>query len=1033
MKKIVSIICLLGVLLPSALLAQNKQITGKVTDDTGAGVSDATVTVKGGAQKTKTTEKGTFTLSIPASLENVELIVTHVNFSPKTLKVSGTEANITVTKVSKQLDDVVVVGYGTQKKRNVTGAVATFNAEKLDERPVTRIDQALVGQMAGVQVKQTTGGLGKPFSINIRGTGSIGAQNEPLYVIDGFPISTEGANTAGNFDNGSPLDNLNPNDIESIQVLKDAAAAAIYGSRAANGVVLITTKRGKIGKNQINLNVYTGITKAAKKIDVLDGDQWIVRAKEFINSAWVASGPNRTADQTSDERRAILGLAPGAVNTGLMIDDRWDIPGHPGLDYVDWQDKVFQTGNFQNYQLSASGGSDKARYYVSGNYTDNSGYVQNMTYKTYSARANVEVNLTKKMKFGINLSPSYSVKEDPGVEGKDNTLHKIISQAPIQESSNLSSNGKYLNRYAWGGSAADETGRFDRIGESKMFRTLATAYLEVELLKGLVFKSSLNFDNTDNTSKSYVPSTVLASISGSYGSYRKQNLVNENTLSYTTRIKEHHNVSAIAGYSYNNYRIDKVSLSSSGNFTNFSNTTLNSGSTGSTNEQRAVLLSYFGRVQYDYDGKYLLSASMRKDGSSRFGEGHRWGTFPSVSAGWRISQEKFFNIKQINDLKVRASYGAGGNNSIGNYSALATLGAFNYDFANAVAYGTGISGISNPDLHWESSYTTNYGIDIAAFNSRITASFDYYIKKNKDLLLNVPALATSGNSSYLTNIGEVQNKGWEIELNTRNLVNKKFQWNTSLNLSHNDNKILKLDGTQSTIEVKASFGEVPYTIMQVGLPMYSIYVVKQDGVLTADDIAKGAPMYGNQKVGDPRYVDYSGDGKITAADRQVVGQPSPKYTWGITNNFKYKGFDLSIMVQGQNGGSIYSLFGRAMNLTGMSATQNVLDVDVKTRGNYKTSFGSIVNTDWLYSSNYVSVRTINLGYDLGKLFHTKYITGARVYVSAENLFYWNKYDGGWNPEATNANLSADANYPTPGDYGGLPLSKSVVFGVNFTF
>jgi hypothetical protein len=272
-----------------------------------------------------------------------------------------------------------------------------------------------------------------------------------------------------------------------------------------------------------------------------------------------------------------------------------------------------------------------------------------------------------------------------------------------------------------------------------------------------------------------------------------------------------------------------------------------------------------------------------------------------------------------------------------------------------------------------------------------------------------------------------------LEVSSRNIVGKRVQWNTSLNLSHNQNTVKKLDGTQTKIEVGASFGEVPYTIMQVGLPLNSIYVVKQNGVLSAEDIAKGYPMYGNQKVGDPRYVDFNGDGKITPADRQVLGQPNPKYTWGVTNTIKFKGFDLNIMVQGQNGGSIYSLFGRAMNLTGMGSTQNVIDVDVSKRGNYNTSFGSIVNSDWLYSSNYVSVRTINLGYDLGKKLNNKFISGARIYVTAENLFYWDKYDGGWNPEATNANLSGDSNFPTPGDYGGLPLSKSVVFGVNFTF
>ena len=1033
-RMLTSLLCVL-VLTISSLKAQNRQVKGKVSDDTGVPLSGASITVKGTEIRTATNSDGVFSLTVPASLQNIEIVVSYLNYADKIMPVTGNDVNVMLTKTSRQIDEVIVVGYGTQKKRNVTGAVATFNAENLDERPIIRLDQGLIGQMAGVQVKQTTGAPGKPFSINIRGTGSFSASNEPLYVIDGFPVATEGVNGSGNFDNGSPLDNLNPNDIESIQVLKDAAAAAIYGSRAANGVVLITTKKGKTGKNQITLNVYGGLSKAAKRLDLLDGDQWIARAKEFINSAWVASGTGRTAAQTTQERRTILGLAPGTYNVGLMSDERWDIPGHPGLDYVDWQDIAFRTANVQNYQLSASGGNENARYYISGNYQNQKGYVIGMGYKTYTGRANVEVNLTKKMKFGLNISPSFSIKDDPGVEGKDNTLHKMMAMAPVQESAPDANGRKYTVRYAWAGTDVDPLTRLEqRVGQAKMSRVLAGSYFDLEIAKGLNARSTFNFDNVDNINKGYVPSATLASISGSYGSYRKQNFVNENTVSYARQIGSH-NISAVAGNSYNTYKIDKVTLASNGNFAYYDVTTLPANSVGSTNEERSVLISYFGRVQYDYDGKYLLSASVRRDGSSRFGSEYRWGNFPSVSAGWRISQEKFFHVKQINDLKLRASYGASGNNNIGNYSWLSTLAAFNYSFGGTQNLGTGLNRITNKLLHWERSYSNNYGLDVSAFNNRITMSFDYYNKRNKDMLLNTPIPVTSGFNTILTNLGEVLNKGWELEINTRNLRGGAMQWNTSLNLSHNSNKLVKLDGVQQRIEVAPNFGEVPYALMEVGLPMYSIYVVQQNGVLTADDIAKGYPMLGTQKVGDPRYVDAVPDGKITAADRVVVGQPNPKYTWGITNTVKYKGFDLSVFVQGQNGGSVYSLFGRAMNLTGMSGTQNTLDIDPAIRGNYKTSFGSIVNTDWLYSSDYVSIRSIIIGYDLTKLMKNNkaFFKGARIYLTGENWFYWDNYKGGFNPEATNANLSGNSNIPVPGDYGGLPQSRSVTMGLNLSF
>ncbi|RYF89388.1 MAG: TonB-dependent receptor, partial [Chitinophagaceae bacterium] len=401
MKKTGLLLCLLFFVLGNIAWAQNRQITGTVNDDGGKPVVDATVLVKGTTISTKTGAEGQYSVSVPSSLVKVELVVSHVNFDTRTISASGSTANVSLEPKDKKLDDVVVVGYGTQKKKNVTGAVAQYNAEKLDERPVQRVDQALIGQMAGVQVKQTSGGVGKPFSINIRGTGSISAGNEPLYVIDGFPISSENNNSAGNFENGSPLDNLNPNDIESIQVLKDAAAAAIYGSRASNGVVLITTKKGKRGKNQIAFNTYTGITKAGKKIDLLSAEEWIERYKYFTDTRYVAAIPGALAADDYETRRTKINatlppaqqLAPGAFNTTYMGDPRWDLPGHPGLDYIDWQDQIFQTGNFQNYQLSASGGNDKARYFVSGTHQNNTGYVQAMTFKTYSARANIDVNL----------------------------------------------------------------------------------------------------------------------------------------------------------------------------------------------------------------------------------------------------------------------------------------------------------------------------------------------------------------------------------------------------------------------------------------------------------------------------------------------------------------------------------------------------------------------------------------------------------------------------------------------------------------
>lgn len=620
----------------------SRTITGTVLSQTGDPLTGATVNAVGSTIATTSDAAGKFRITMPSRIKALK--ISYVGMEDKEVNITDqTNVTINLNVAKSNLNEIVVVGYGTQKKKNVTGAVATFNAESLDERPVTRVDQALVGQMAGVAVKQTSGALGKGMSIQIRGTGSISAGNEPLYVIDGFPLTSASPNGSGNFSTGNPLDNINPNDIESIQVLKDAASAAIYGSRAANGVVLITTKRGKTGRAKVNLNTYVGFSERSRKLDMLSAEEWIDRATEIINAQWVASGAGRTASQTNEQRRVILGLPVGQVNTSYMTDDRWTQPGHPGLRFIDWQDEAFRKGLVQNHQISASGGTDIVKYYVSGNFVRQEGMVINTDFTAYSARANVEVNVTKKLKMGLNLAPTYSLNNDPGVEGKDNILHQMVSFTPVQEDTmglmvNVGNNGTYR----WSTSANSPIGKLKNIiGLTKRFRTLASIFGEYQLVPGLTLRSTINFDNTDNQSKGYTPYIVSGSqttraaqlttlTSGSFSTYRRQTFVQENTVSYNKVLADIHDVSVVAGTSYNINKFDNSSLSSNGGFSNNAITTLNAanGLTGSTTESRNVLMSYFGRVQYAYNNKYLLSASVRRDGSSRFGANSKWGVFP---------------------------------------------------------------------------------------------------------------------------------------------------------------------------------------------------------------------------------------------------------------------------------------------------------------------------------------------------------------------------------------------------------------------
>jgi TonB-linked SusC/RagA family outer membrane protein len=1062
--KMLLLLLFFSVMVVHNVSAQQITITGTVTDTKNVSIPATSVLIKGTQTGTVADVNGKYTIKANAGQI---LVFNSVGYTPKEVTVGNdNQINVSLSETNSQLSEVVVIGYGTQKRGNVTGAVATLRNENLNERAITRVDQALVGQLAGVTVKQNSGLPGKAFSVNVRGAGSLGTTgNEPLYVLDGFPLSTVALGSGGAFGSGNPLDNLNPNDIESIQVLKDAAAAAIYGSRASNGVVLITTKRGQTGKPKINYNAYVGYNAASKYLPFLNGDEWIDRATEMINAAYVLKYGSAGATAADDvtKRTALNG---GAFSAAYMLDPRWSQPGHPGLEYVDWQKAIEQNGVMQNHELSASGATDAVNYFVSGNYADQNGFIRNTGYKAYSARANVEIKLSDKLKFGANLAPSYSISQDPGVEGKDNIFHQAISYTPVQEESVGLYPNTYANaQYAWSNSANSAYAKLEsKVGETKKYRTIATVFGEYKILKDLTFRTSVNMDNTDNTSRGYTPYTIsgtlasrtfdantnsnlTANTSGSYGTFRRQTFVNENTLTYNAIFNTVHSLNVLLGQSYNTDRLDNSTLSSVGGYTSAVVQTLNAAAnvTGNTTSSKSVLVSYFARAQYAYKDKYLVSASLREDGSSRFGTNTKYGIFPSASVGWKVTEESFMKkAPVISDLKLRVSYGVNGNNNIGDYGSIPQIGAAGYVLGTtpALAIGQAPSNLANPDLQWEKSQTVDFGFDFGLFNNRLTGSFDYYNKLNTDLLLNVPVPSTTGFTSYLSNAGSVRNIGQELELTSRNTVGK-FQWSTTVNISHNANKIVSLYGNQTQIIIPNAF-DVSDAILRVGSPINSIYAVQQIGFLSQEDINNHAAMFNAESVGDPKYEDFNHDGVITEADKQIVGKPNPSYTWGITNTFRYKGFDLSVLVQGQNGGSVYSLLGRAITRTGQGYTDNAPEFYVnrwrspsdqgagRISKAYST-FGFIGNTDWLYSSDYFRVRDITLGYNLKNLLKGKAVQGARLYITAENFFGHDKYYGGFNPDAQNTAISSNSSFPEPGDYGGIPLAKSLIFGVNFTF
>ncbi len=1022
---------------------QQRNIHGTVRNVQGDPIPGVTVIVKGTTNGTITDSDGNY------SLTNISggtlLYFSFVGMKPQEVTAGNkTVINIVMQEETIGLEEVVAIGYGTEKKANITGAIAQYKAEALDERPVQRVDQALVGQISGVHVKQTSGMPGTGLSIQVRGTGSISANNEPLYVIDGFPLEVSSQNSSGAYETGNPLDNLNPSDIESVQVLKDASAAAIYGSRASNGVVLITTKRGKVGNPKISFSYYTGWNEAQRHIKMLNAEQWLDRAYEVLNQTYLEAYPDASADDDYDTRIATI----GSFDRSMIPDPAWAEDGHPGIEFVDWQDEIFQKGGINNYQLSASGGTDVVKYFVSGDYLDQDGFVLGVGYKRYSARTNIEVKVSNKITMGINIAPSYSVKDDPGVEGKDNEFHIAVSFPPVVSTAaggvGFYNTGDYTT-YTWGNTRNSPVAVLkNTIGKTKNFRTLTSIFGDYEIIKGLHAKATLNLDNTDSRYKYYCPAWVSGSYgsrkaTGRYKSYNRQTFVNENILSFDRTFAEKHIVSAVAGMSYNMNKTDYSQIYGTDGFGTDYITTLNdangiSATDTYTTETKNVLISYFGRVNYSYMDRYLLSASIRRDGSSRFGDNTKWGVFPAVSAGWRISDENLLkSIGWLSLLKIRASWGISGNNGLGgDYEHIALLQSSDYSFGGNQAVGLTSENIANSDLSWEKSKTYNFGLDFGVLQNRLSGSVEYYRKTNSDLLLDINVPASTGFDTSLTNIGEVFNYGWEFELNSRNFTGE-FKWDTKLNLSFNGNKVRHLGPNDSDI-LGGSF-DINHNILRIGKPMYSIYVVKQTGILSAEDIANGAALYGSEEEGDPKYEDYNHDGSISADDRQILGHPNPDYTWGLTNTFKYKGVDLSIFIQGQHGGKLYSTFGRAIDRTGTGWLDNQIQAwayrwrsadnpGKGLKGKAKSSFGRIKNTDWMYPNDYWRIRNITLGYDLKKLIHIELISGARIYVTAENWFGKDKYDGGANPEAVN----------TYGDdYGGVPLAKSMVFGVNLTF
>ncbi|MEK7718597.1 MAG: TonB-dependent receptor [Bacteroidota bacterium] len=1002
----------------SAVQQTGKKVSGKVTDSSGATLPGVSVVVKGTTTGVITDNNGNYSLSnIP---DNATLIFSFVGMKTQEVKI-GTQASINVILIEETigLEEVIAIGYGTVKKSDLTGSVSSVKTSELQQTPMTSIDQGLIGRASGVQVTQTSGMPGAVASIRVRGSSSIQGGNEPLYVIDGFPVYSGGGfgNTGGKVQM-SGLATVNPSDIESIEILKDAAATAIYGARAANGVVLITTKSGKKGHDIITFEANYGIQNIAKKIDVMDAQNYAA----LVNEAYTNDKLTAPYDQQRLAEIALLGSG------------------------TDWQDKIFRMGKTQNYQLTISGGDEKSAYAISGNYMDQQGIVINSNFRRYSTRLNFDRNFNASLKFGTHFSASHTINDavatDTGGEG--GVVTGAMKMNPILPVYTDLATGVYTQVNTPGTLVPNPVATAkEQIFNNATTRLLGDIYGEWQIVQGLKVKVTFGTDIFYNKSNQYTPSTIYQSngkATATVGVNRSVNWLNENTINWLKTFNEIHSFNVLGGFTMQQNNSEYVMGSSSdfvNNIMQYNN--LGAGALYNQPQSSAVqwnLMSYLARVNYSLMGRYLFSLNSRVDGSSRFGANNKFGFFPSGSAGWRISEEPFMTSvkKTINNLKLRASYGFTGNTEIGVYSSLATLGNSSWIIENQLVSGFYPNIIPNPDLKWERTGQLDIGLDLGLWDNRIRFTTDYYRKITTDLLYDVSVPSVSGYQTMIKNIGSVENQGLEFSVESDNLTGN-LKWTTSFNISFNKNKVIELGG-ESYKEMPEGDGHLKtgsFRRLVVGQPMGVFYGYRFDGIFQNEEETKAQLSSTSQiGVGLRRFKDLNGDKKIDATnDREILGDANPDFFGGLTNTFSYSGFELNVFFQYCYGNEIYNY--NAMELETPTGGQNAYAdlVNRWTPSNpsniypkANTNRAMLVSDRWVEDGSYLKLKSLSLSYNFNKV-KFKHIQGAKLYVTGQNLLTWTKYRG-YDPEVSYRGAST---LQAGEDFGGYPQSKTFMVGV----
>ncbi|MDV7186441.1 TonB-dependent receptor [Lutibacter sp. TH_r2] len=1002
-------------LLNFTIIAQSAYLlNGTVVSSTdNSPVPGASVIIKDSSKGTTTDFDGVFALEVK---QGDVIQISFMGFATKSITITN-QKNLTISlsEEASALDEVVVVGYGARKKSDVTGSVSSLKTEELTAFPVLEAEQALQGRAAGVVVQSNNGGEpGAPIKINIRGNTSINASSDPLIVVDGF--------VGGSMPQAG--------DIKTLQVLKDASATAIYGSRGSNGVVLVTTKKGRSGKLNVEFNSTYAVQKTSNSLDLLN-------ASDFADY--------------QNQIRANQGI------TNLYVQGDYD---------TDWQDEIYRAGSTSNNQLSFSGGSDKVNYYASGTYFKQDGILVNSGYERVSFLSNLDAQVTDKLKIGLNLTGGLSQKDGVSTQsdgsvtvGGDDVVSLAMRFAPDQgiydDDGTFSVNNigdPVDNPWAVATQRDDDT-------EIENFR--ANFYANYEIIEGLTFKTTFGLSSKNTFRGIYMPRTLEITAGGAtdgraiISEKKTKSVLSENYLTYKKEIGKG-DLTLLAGYSYQKTTNKAFLSEGTGTLSDsfsyyglYTATNLISPSGGDVYVNETEIQSQFGRVNYDYDDKYLLTATVRRDGASNFAENEKYAIFPSAALGWKMSNEDFMKDSEtISSLKLRASYGVTGNPSIGAYESLASLASI-YASSNGITVPAVTPYQSaNADLKWESSYQANFGVDLGLYNSRISLSLDYYNIDTKDVLMfdnSIPWYFGNYNDEILTNVGEINNRGFEVSLNTRNIVKDDFSWSTDLVFSKNKNTVEKLifgadyfgNGAPSYFSVDNNY------ILREGEEVGLFYGFDYAGVYQGGTLPEGTAVMTDGVAGDPLFLDLDDDGAVTNADRKIIGNPNPDFTWGITNNFTYKNFDLNIFFQGSQGGDIFNMTNVQLNNGDANTTYDYYN-NAWTSTNTDTNQPRVGNNSnreissrFVEDGSYVRLKNIAVGYTFPSESIEKLgIENLRFTVSAQNLLTFTNYSG-LDPEVNYYGASGDnntsANTVRGFDFGNYPTVKSVNFSLSVKF